>query len=92
MNYQTERTILEAALNYASGFMVKAFSEAQSELQDFQQAHCLSDAEMEAMQRTISLLYCRSTLAAMQMGSFYNQMENLDLNETAQPVTEVMPS
>ena len=92
MNYQTQRTRLNAEADAYGDLMVRAFSEATDALQDFQQAHQLSDADMAPLQRAVTDLFCRSTFAAGQAGVITAEVSALDFDETAQAVTEVMPS
>ena len=92
MSYQTERTRLNAEADAYGDLMVRAFSEAVDTLQDFQQAHHLSDADMAPLQRAVTGLFCRSTFAAGQAGVAIAEVSALDLHEAALPVTEVMPS
>lgn len=92
MSYQTERTRLNAEADAYGDLMVRAFSEAVDTLQDFQQAHHLSDADMAPLQRAVTDLFCRSTFAAGQVGVATAEASALDLHEAAQPVTGVMPS
>ena len=92
MSYQTERTRLNAEADAYGDLMVRAFSDAVDALQDFQQAHHLSDTDMAPLQRAVTDLFCRSTFAAGQAGVAIAEVSALDLDETAQPVTEVMPS
>ena len=92
MNYQIERTRLNAEADAYGDLMVRAFSEAVDALQDFQQAHHLSNTDMAPLQRAVTDLFCRSTFAAGRAGVAIAEVSALDFDETAQPVTEVMPS
>lgn len=92
MNCQTERTRLNAELDYYQERMESAFDEVVKTFQTFQQAHHLSDADMVPLQRAVTDLFCRCTHAAGQAGVATADLSALDCIEAAQPVTGVMPS